>query len=193
LRVFVADDELAIREAYAQVFGETELRADLDAIQNLRARLFNRNASTAAPGARRPTFEAMLCSNAIEAVAAATTAVATGSPYAVVFLDMRMPPGEDGAWVAARIRELDPDIEIVICTAYSEVDPANIGGMVPPQEKISFLQKPVRIGQHEIYMTPSIGIAISPAAGSDAATLLRRVAERAEMGRTGRLRELTAD
>jgi diguanylate cyclase (GGDEF)-like protein len=148
LRVLVADDELAIREAYAQVFGETELRADLDAIQNLRARLFNRNASTAAPGARRPTFEATLCSNAIEAVAAATTAVATGSPYAVVFLDMRMPPGEDGAWAAARIRELDPDIEIVICTAYSDVDPANIGGMVPPQEKISFLQKPFH--PHEV-------------------------------------------
>ncbi len=224
-----------------------------------------------------------MCSNAIEAVAAATTAVATGSPYAVVFLDMRMPPGEDGAWAAARIRELDPDIEIVICTAYSDVDPANIGGMVPPQEKISFLQKPfhphevrqmtialqhsastgqssavlyidldnfkrvndtlghsagdellckcaarlrealqctdepgrqpagvgnlgrlggdefiaiipeckstddaiatadriiatlqkpLRIGQHEIYMTPSIGIAMSPEAGTDAATLL---------------------
>jgi diguanylate cyclase (GGDEF)-like protein len=148
LRVLVADDELAIREAYAQVFGETELRADLDAIQNLRARLFNRNASAVAPGARRPTFEATLCSNAIEAVAAATTAVATGSPYAVVFLDMRMPPGEDGAWAAARIRELDPDIEIVICTAYSDVDPANIGGMVPPQEKISFLQKPFH--PHEV-------------------------------------------
>jgi diguanylate cyclase (GGDEF)-like protein len=148
LRVLVADDELSIREAYAQVFGETELRADLDAIQNLRARLFNRAATSGKAAARRPTFEASICSNAIEAVAAATTAVATGAPYAVVFLDMRMPPGEDGAWAAARIRELDPDIEIVICTAYSDVDPANIGGLVPPQEKISFLQKPFH--PHEV-------------------------------------------
>ena len=59
-----------------------------------------------------------------------------------------MPPGEDGAWAAARIRELDPDIEIVICTAYSDVDPANIGGQVPPQDKISFLQKPFH--PHEV-------------------------------------------
>jgi diguanylate cyclase (GGDEF)-like protein len=66
----------------------------------------------------------------------------------VVFLDMRMPPGEDGAWAAARIRELDPDIEIVICTAYSDVDPANIGGQVPPEDKISFLQKPFH--PHEV-------------------------------------------
>ncbi len=59
-----------------------------------------------------------------------------------------MPPGEDGAWAAARIRELDSDIEIVICTAYSDVDPANIGGQVPPQDKISFLQKPFH--PHEV-------------------------------------------
>ena len=140
LRILVADDEPAIREAYGQVFGETDVRAELEAIQDLRARLFSRPAPATAP--RRPTFEAHICCSAIEVVAAATTAIATGTPYSVVFLDMRMPPGEDGGWAAARIRELDPDIEIVICTAYSDVDPAHLGGQVPPQEKISFLQNP---------------------------------------------------
>jgi diguanylate cyclase (GGDEF)-like protein len=148
LRVLVADDEPAIREAYRQVFGETDLRADLDAIQDLRARLFNKSA-TASPGAvRRRTFDAMICSSAAEVVAAVGEAVAAGNPYPVVFLDMRMPPGEDGAWAASRIRELDADAEIVICTAYSDVDPANIGGHVPPQDKISFLQKPFH--PHEV-------------------------------------------
>jgi len=69
-------------------------------------------------------------------------------PFAVVFLDMRMPPGPDGVWAAARIRELDPAVEIVICTAYSDVDPRDIGGMVPPEEKLSYLQKPFH--PHEI-------------------------------------------
>ena len=81
-------------------------------------------------------------------MAAVTKAIAADTPFPVVFLDMRMPPGEDGAWAAARIRELDADIEIVICTAYSDVDPANIGGQVPPQDKISFLQKPFH--PHEV-------------------------------------------
>ncbi len=146
LRVLVADDELAVREAYRQVFGETELRADLDAIQDLRARLFNKVAGGGAQ--RRPTFDATICSGAAEVVAAVGDALAAGEPFPLVFLDMRMPPGEDGAWAAARIRELDPDVEIVICTAYSDVDPANIGGRVPPQEKISFLQKPFH--PHEV-------------------------------------------
>ena len=59
-----------------------------------------------------------------------------------------MPPGPDGVWAAARIRELDPAVEIVICTAYSDIDPRDIGGMVPPEEKLSYLQKPFH--PHEI-------------------------------------------
>jgi len=51
-------------------------------------------------------------------------------------------------WAAARIRELDPAVEIVICTAYSDVDPCEIGGIVPPEEKLSYLQKPFH--PHEI-------------------------------------------
>jgi diguanylate cyclase len=61
---------------------------------------------------------------------------------------MRMPPGPDGVWAAGRIREMDPAIEIVLCTAYSDVDPADIGGIVPPEEKLSYLQKPFH--PHEI-------------------------------------------
>jgi diguanylate cyclase (GGDEF)-like protein len=148
LRVLVADDESAIREAYRQVFGETDLRADLDAIQELRARLFKKTAPEGKAPFRRHSFDAMICSSAAEVVGAVTEALAAGNPYPVVFLDMRMPPGEDGAWAATRIREIDPDVEIVICTAYSDVDPANIGGQVPPQEKISFLQKPFH--PHEV-------------------------------------------
>jgi diguanylate cyclase (GGDEF)-like protein len=142
LCILVADDEVAVRDAYRQVFGELDVRADRDAIEDLRLRLFNRTAADNAAPARRPTFDATICGSAVEAVAAVGTALATGAPYPVVFLDMRMPPGEDGAWAAARIRALDPDIEIVICTAYSDVDPVNIGSQVPPQDKISFLQKP---------------------------------------------------
>jgi diguanylate cyclase (GGDEF)-like protein len=148
LRVLVADDELAVREAYRQVFGETDLRADLDAIQDLRARLFKGAAATGKAPFRRPSFDAMICSSAAEVVGAVAEALAAGNPFPVVFLDMRMPPGEDGAWAATRIRDIDPDVEIVICTAYSDVDPANIGGQVPPQEKISFLQKPFH--PHEV-------------------------------------------
>jgi diguanylate cyclase (GGDEF)-like protein len=66
----------------------------------------------------------------------------------VIFLDMRMPPGADGVWAATRIRELDPAVEIVICTAYSDTDPCEMGGIVPPEDKLSYLQKPFH--PHEV-------------------------------------------
>ena len=90
----------------------------------------------------------MFCEGAEAAVAAVRDAVAADDPFAVAFLDMRMPPGPDGVWAAARIRELDPAIEIVLCTAYSDVDPAEMGSIVPPEEKLSYLQKPFH--PHEI-------------------------------------------
>ena len=43
---------------------------------------------------------------------------------------------------------MDPAIEIVICTAYSDTDPAAIGRLVPPEEKLSYLQKPFH--PHEV-------------------------------------------
>jgi diguanylate cyclase (GGDEF)-like protein len=94
------------------------------------------------------TFTPVFCEGAEAAVAAVREALAAEDPFAVAFLDMRMPPGPDGVWAASRIRELDPAIEIVICTAYSDVDPRDIGAMVPPEEKLSYLQKPFH--PHEI-------------------------------------------
>ena len=41
-------------------------------------------------------------------------------PYAVIYLDMRMPGGWGGAETARAIREIDPDVRIVVVTAYSD-------------------------------------------------------------------------
>jgi CheY-like chemotaxis protein len=47
-------------------------------------------------------------------------ALGRGRPYALVFVDARMPPGWDGIETAARIWQVDPDLQIVICTAYAD-------------------------------------------------------------------------
>src|SRR6185312_4809407 len=41
-------------------------------------------------------------------------------PIRVAFVDVRMPPGWDGIETAARLWEVCPDLQIVICTAYSD-------------------------------------------------------------------------
>jgi diguanylate cyclase (GGDEF)-like protein len=160
IRVLVADDESDVRDAYRQVLLESDVSKDLAAFRKLRARLFTKADGTAqaepASAGSMPAFDPVFCSDAESAVEAVRAGVAAGQPFAVIFLDMRMPPGKDGVWAAKCIRDLDPAAEIVICTAYSDTDPGTIGGLVPPEDKLSYLQKPFH--PHEIrQMTISLG------------------------------------
>jgi diguanylate cyclase (GGDEF)-like protein len=151
IRVLVADDEAEVRDAYRQILLEADISGETAVFRNLRERLFAKGApEQMAKRLATPNtaFEPVFCEGAEAAVAAIRDSIAADDPFAVAFLDMRMPPGPDGVWAAQRIRELDPAIEIVMCTAYSDVDPAEIGGIVPPEEKLSYLQKPFH--PHEI-------------------------------------------
>ena len=151
IRILVADDEANMRDAYRQILVDADLSGETTMFRNLRERLF---AEGGAEPVVKPlltskiTFAPLFFEGAEAAVAAVRDAILTENPFAVAFLDMRMPPGRDGVWAAARIRELDPAIEIVMCTAFSDVDPTEIGSIVPPEEKLSFLQKPFH--PHEI-------------------------------------------
>ena len=152
VRVLVVDDEAEVRDAYRQILLEHEVTQEMAGFRELRSRLFHRKnpADTARERspARAAGFEPVFCDGAEAAVATVKESLARNQPFAVVFLDMRMPPGPDGAWAATKIRELDPAVEIVVCTAYSDVDPCEIGGLAPPEDKLSYLQKPFH--PHEI-------------------------------------------
>jgi diguanylate cyclase len=151
IRVLVADDEAEVRDAYRQILLEADMSGETAVFRNLRERLFAKGAPEQMAkqlGARKTVFAPVFCEGAEAAVTAVRESIAADEPFAIAILDMRMPPGPDGVWAAQRIRELDPAIEIVICTAYSDVDPGEIGGIVPPEEKLSYLQKPFH--PHEI-------------------------------------------
>jgi len=158
IRVLVVDDEPEIRDAYKQILCDTEVNLEMTGFHELRSRLFRKNPIEALRQAatRVTSFETVFCHQATEAVAAVKEALTRNEPFAVAFIDMRMPPGPDGVWAATQIRELDPALEIVICTAYSDADPGEIGGYVPPEDKLSYLQKPFH--PHEIrQMTIALG------------------------------------
>lgn len=144
IRILVADDEPAVLDAYCDVFASTASAAGANALRDLKAKLFG--APRAAPAT--PSFDVYCCRGAEQAVAAVRAALADGQPFSVVFLDIRMPPGPDGIWAAAHIRESDPDLDIVIVTAYSDVDPRQITVQVPPEEKLFYVQKPFH--PHEV-------------------------------------------
>src|SRR5579862_911097 len=158
IRVLVVDDEPEVRDAYRQVLSDSEVSQELEGFNELRNRLFKKKGSEgpSKTRSRSVSFEPTFCDSAQTAVAAVREGLGRNQPYAVVFLDMRMPPGPDGAWAAAQIREMDPAVEIVVCTAYSDADPSDIGAQVPPEDKLSYLQKPFH--PHEVrQMTIALG------------------------------------
>ncbi len=63
-------------------------------------------------------------------------------PFAIAFIDIRMPPGWDGVKTATRIREVDPNIEIVIVTAFSDHSLEEIVKKVGSPDKLLFYRKP---------------------------------------------------
>lgn len=63
-------------------------------------------------------------------------------PYACAFIDVRMPPGWDGVETAKRIWEVDPDLPIVLCTAYSDHSWEEISLQFERTDQLLILKKP---------------------------------------------------
>jgi two-component system, sensor histidine kinase and response regulator len=63
-------------------------------------------------------------------------------PYAMAFLDIRMPPGWDGIETAARIWDQDPDLQIVLCTAYSDYSWGQMRERLGQSDRLLILKKP---------------------------------------------------
>jgi len=77
------------------------------------------------------------------------TAKENNDPFSIVFLDVRMPPGRDGVWCGEQMRIIDPYVEIVIVTAYSDIPVQEIQARIYPPERLLFIVKPFH--GHEIY------------------------------------------
>lgn len=145
-RILIVDDEQNILDAYRQVLASDQTAAaPEDRLDELENRLFRDQPQRpcALPG-----FALTLCRQGPEAVAAVRESLTANAPFAVAFIDVRMPPGPDGVWTASQIRALDPWINIVIVTAYSDLSPDAINQQVQPADRLLYMQKPFHT--HEI-------------------------------------------
>ena len=112
-RILVIDDNPAIHDDFRKIFAAGAGSSKLD---EMAARLFE----PAAAQSPRVTYALDFASQGQEALALVEQAAAAGQPYAMAFMDVRMPPGWDGIETTARIWKVDPDLQVVLCTAYSD-------------------------------------------------------------------------
>jgi diguanylate cyclase (GGDEF)-like protein/PAS domain S-box-containing protein len=136
-RVLVIDDNRAIHEDFRKILAD---RNRADAIDATAAALFG----GAEPGAASPvpTFELDFASQGQEGYELLKKAVQDDKRYALAFVDMRMPPGWDGVQTIEKLWEVDPDLQIVICTAYSDYSWEEILKKFGTADRLLILKKP---------------------------------------------------
>ena len=140
-RVLILDDEPEILTEYAVILSPApRTGGDVQELAALEQELFGHE-----PQERDvPDLDVTLCKQGDEAVEEVKRAMTANRQFAVAFLDVRMPPGIDGVTAAARIRDIDPNISIVIVTGYSDVHPRDIARRAPPIDKLLYCQKPLQ-------------------------------------------------
>ncbi len=141
-RVLVIDDNPAIHEDIRKI-----LAAEPPSTTRLlesEAALFGDPAGTAG-AANTPVFPVVAIDSAFqgqEGVAMVRRAYEDHQPYAVAFVDARMPPGWDGIETITRLWGEDPDVLVVLCTAYSDYSWREIRTRLRRPERLVILKKP---------------------------------------------------
>ncbi len=135
-RILIVDDDPAVHDSYRMSFAPS---ADAAALADLAAQLFD----DVSPEPAQPLRLALdHVHQGDEAVAAVERSMRDDRRFAVAFIDVRMPPGIDGRETARRIRAIDPDVQIVIVTGYSDFSPAQIAHVAGPPDRLFYIAKP---------------------------------------------------
>jgi two-component system, NtrC family, sensor kinase len=87
-------------------------------------------------------FELDFASQGQEALGRIVRAVADDRPYSVVFMDVRMPPGWDGVKTTQHVLDRDPNVAIVICTAYADYNSNQLAQVFGQTDRVLVLKKP---------------------------------------------------
>ena len=135
-RILVIDDNVAIHEDFRKILsGAREKHSDL---KEAEAALFGE------PKAELPTinFEVDSAYQGQEGLDRVRQALADGTSYAMAFVDVRMPPGWDGIETIRHLWEANPELQVVICTAYSDFSWDEIRRLLGDSASLVILKKP---------------------------------------------------
>lgn len=136
-RILVIDDNHLIHDDFRKILAPATADA-LAAINSEEAALFGEEIKEAP----RPHFDISSAYQGEEGIEMVQEAVAKGLPYAMAFVDVRMPPGLDGVETTRRILRIDPRIQIVICTAYADYSWDEMFARLGHHDGLLILKKP---------------------------------------------------
>ena len=134
-RILVIDDNRAIHDDFRKILCPADIA---NGIEDLEKDLFGYTSKAH----KRETYELHSAYQGQEGLELVNRSMETGERYALAFVDMRMPPGWDGVQTIEKIWEVDPEIQIVICTAYSDYSWEDINRKFEAADRLLILKKP---------------------------------------------------
>ncbi|HEX4797480.1 MAG TPA: EAL domain-containing protein [Humisphaera sp.] len=137
-RILIIDDNDSIHSDFKKTL--TSAEAPSTGLANAKAALFGNSAQSTA--SRMPKFELESAMQGEEGLAKLQSALKAGKPFSVAFVDMRMPPGWDGLQTIQRLWEVDPNVQVVICSAYSDHSWEEISQRLGLTDQLLILRKP---------------------------------------------------
>ena len=136
-RVLVVDDNHAIHADFAKILTRPVIPSGLADLERLVM-----GASAPSSQVNVPAFDMDSAFQGAEALARVQTAVSCDQHYALAFVDMRMPPGWDGLQTIERLWAVDPGLQVVICSAYSDYDWDEVLARLNRPDKLLVIKKP---------------------------------------------------
>jgi PAS domain S-box-containing protein len=135
-RILIIDDNPLIHEDMRKILGSR--KANHDGLAQTKALLFgDEPVSSETTG-----FEIDSAFQGQEGLQKVQEAEEAGRPFALAFVDVRMPPGWDGVETISRIWQKHPQLQVVICTAYSDYSWEEMIRRIGKSDSLVILKKP---------------------------------------------------
>ncbi|MGQ0694328.1 MAG: response regulator, partial [Nitrospiraceae bacterium] len=134
-RILIVDDNKAIHDDFLKIL---QPQVEPDAMSRARSALFEESSDLTT----RERYQVDCADQGQTALELVQHAREEGRRYAMAFVDMRMPPGWDGLETIEHLWKADEDLQVVICTAFSDHPWEEIKTRVGRNDKLLILQKP---------------------------------------------------
>lgn len=163
-RILIVDDSEAIHRDIIKILSSPRSQERNADLQMIEAELFEDDDKYRAPKEMETiTYRIDSAFQGKDAVKMVDQAVQDGNPYALVFMDVRMPPGIDGIETIERIWRDHPNTEMVIVTAFSDHSWEDILQRVGSTDRLMVLRKPfdlITIKQLALALTKKFSISL---------------------------------
>lgn len=144
IRILVIDDNQAIHRDFIKILqtSTNHLSAPDKKLGELESLIFKNESHHANHYEQLPSFEIDTALQGKEGIEKIASSIRNNKPYSVAFIDVRMPPGLDGIETTKRIWELDENIQVVICTAFSDYSWEDTVEKLGTRDNLLILKKP---------------------------------------------------